>query len=111
MIVSIRAARWPRKRLLVHLSQAVETLALRKTPGSVEMPLEGSLDGKVKLQCFEVSSREFDHFENISGALDRLDRGTYGRCVFCGGGIEADVLERTPWANECLACGDQEPQP
>lgn len=95
----------------MHLSQAVETLALRKRPGSLEMPLQGPVDGKVKLQSFQVSSREFDHFENISNALDRLNRGTYGRCIFCGQTIEADLLVNTPWAAECRGCGAQESQP
>lgn len=109
--VSIRSANPPRKRLLVHLSQAVEKLALRKEPGTHVMPLKGVLDGNVKMQSFEVSNREFKHFENISNALIRLDKGTYGRCIFCGGRIEADVLARMPWATECLECGDQESQP
>lgn len=109
--VSIRNAQPSRKRLLVHLSQAVETLALRKTPGILAMPLEGSLDGNVKVQFFKVNDREFTHFEDISNALHRLDNGTYGRCILCGGRIEADLLKRTPWATECLDCGDQESQP
>ena len=109
--VSIRSAQPPRKRLLVHLSQAVETLALRKEPGTHVVPLKGVLDGNVKLQSFEVNNREFEHFESISNALIRLDQGTYGRCIFCGGRIEADVLAQTPWATECLECGDQESQP
>ncbi len=109
--VSIRSAQPSRKRLLVHLSQAVETLATRKTPGSLAVPLDGSLDGNVKVQFFEVNDREFTHFENISNALIRLDQGTYGRCIFCGGRIEPDILTQTPWASECLGCGDQESQP
>jgi hypothetical protein len=109
--VSIRSANPPRKRLLVHLSQAVETLALRKEPGTHMVPLKGVVDGDVKVQFFEVTNREFEHFENISNALIRLDQGTYGRCIFCGGRIEKEVLAQTPWATECLRCGDQEPQP
>jgi|SRR5579872_2572399 len=106
--VSIRSAQPPRKRLLVHLSQAVETLALRRELGTHVSPLKGVLEGNVKLQSFEVSVREFEHFESISNALIRLDQGTYGRCIFCGGRIEADVLAQTPWATECLGCGEQE---
>ena len=109
--MSTRSAQPSRKRLLVHLSKAVETLGLRKTPGNWATPLEGSLDGKVKVQFFEVNDREFTHFENISNALNRLDKGTYGRCMFCGGRIETDVLKQTPWATECLGCADQESQP
>lgn len=109
--MSIRSANPPRKRLLVHLSQAVETLALRKKPSLLAVPLEGALEGKVKVQFFNVNDREFTHFENISNALIRLEQGTYGRCMFCGHRIEAQVLEQTPWATECLGCGDQESQP
>jgi hypothetical protein len=109
--VSIRSAQPPRKRLLVHLSQAVETLALRSEPGTLAVPLEGVLEGSVKVQFFEVNNREFTHFENISNALVRLDQGTYGRCRFCGGRIEADILARTPCATECIGCRDHEPQP
>lgn len=109
--MSIRSANAPRKHLLVHLSKAVDTLALRKEPDALAVPLEGALDGNIKVQFFEVTSPEFDHFENISNALARLDRGTYGRCIFCGGRIDADVLTREPWANECLECGDQVAQP
>jgi hypothetical protein len=109
--VSIRSANPPRKRLLVHLSQAVEALALRKEPSTHVVPLKGVLDGNVKLRSFEVNNHEFGHFESISNALIRLDQGTYGRCTFCGGRIEADVLAETPWATECLECGDQESQP
>lgn len=109
--MSARTTIQPRKRLLLRLSQAVETLSFRKEPNTHVVPLKGVLDGKVNIQFFDVTSHEFDHFENISNALARLDRGTYGRCVFCGGRIEADVLAQIPWANECLACGDQEAQP
>jgi RNA polymerase-binding transcription factor len=109
--MAIRNSSSPRKRLLVHLSQAVETLALRKAPGTHVVPLQGDLDGKVKVQFFEVNGQEFGHFENISNALIQLDRGTYGRCTNCGGRIEFEVLAATPWITECLECGDQEAQP
>jgi hypothetical protein len=109
--VSLRSANRPRKRLLVHLSQAVETLALRRTPSTYIAPLGGGLDGEVKVQFLEVSSSEFDHFENLSRALDRLDQGIYGRCDCCRKRIESGVLAATPWATLCLECGDQESQP
>ena len=101
----------PRKRLLVHLSQAVETLALKNPPSIVDVPLDGDLDGTVKVQFFEVSDGEFRNFEKISKALTQLDQGTYGRCTHCGRRIDATVLAAAPLATRCLACGDQEPQP
>jgi len=106
--VPLRSAGFPRKRLLVNLSQAVEELGLRKAPNTCVVPLEGALDGNVKVQFFEVDEREFGRFENISDALIRLDKGTYGRCSGCGGRIEPDVLAETPLATLCLECWDQE---
>ena len=109
--VALRSQSTPRKRLLVHLSQAVEMLALRRAPSTHVVPLNGGLDGKVTVQCFEVSRHEFTHFENVSEALMRLDMGTYGRCTRCGGRIEDDVLAETPLATRCLECAVQGPQP
>ena len=107
----LRSANSPRKRLLVHLSQAVETLALRRTPGTFDVPFMGTLSGNVKVQFFEVTSREFEHFENVSQALTRLDQGTFGTCSRCGRPIESGVLAEAPLATRCIECADQESHP
>jgi len=106
--VSLRSANPPRKRLLVHLSQAVETLSLRKPPSTYVVPLGNTLEGNVKVQFFEVNGREFEHFENISNALIRLDKGIYGRCQNCGRRIQPNVLAERPWATACHECAQQE---
>ena len=106
--MALRSPSLPRKLLLVNLSQAVEELGLRKAPDTHVVPLKGALDGNVKVQFFEVDQREFGRFENISNALMRLDKGTYGRCTCCGGRIEPNVLAETPLATLCLDCWDQE---
>ncbi len=105
--MSLRSARSPRKRLLIHLSQAVETLALRRSATTEISPLRSPLEGEVKLQCFEVTAPEFDHFEKISDAIARLDHGTYGHCTRCRNRIEAEILKARPWAALCLECQGQ----
>lgn len=40
----------------------------------------------------------------VEAALARLDRGTYGRCVTCGGPVGDERLEALPWADRCIAC-------
>jgi DnaK suppressor protein len=42
--------------------------------------------------------------EDIRAALARLDAGTYGRCVSCGGAIPAARLELRPFAGTCVPC-------
>jgi DnaK suppressor protein len=40
----------------------------------------------------------------LDQALERLDAGTYGRCVGCGREIGAERLEARPGAEHCIAC-------
>jgi DnaK suppressor protein len=42
--------------------------------------------------------------EDIRAALARVDAGTYGRCVTCGGAIPAARLELRPFAGTCVPC-------
>lgn len=50
-----------------------------------------------------------DHLlEAISGALERLDAGTYGRCVSCGKAIAEERLDALPYASKCIDCKRRE---
>lgn len=40
----------------------------------------------------------------IDRALERLDAGTYGRCVLCGNEIPEERLRAVPWAALCVPC-------
>lgn len=42
--------------------------------------------------------------QQISGALDRVDAGTYGRCARCGEAIAPARLEAVPHASACIDC-------
>jgi DnaK suppressor protein len=42
--------------------------------------------------------------DEIDAALARLDAGTYGRCVSCGGAIPVERLEFRPFAAACVTC-------
>ena len=42
--------------------------------------------------------------EATDAALARLDDGTYGRCVACGGPISPERLDALPATPLCLAC-------
>jgi hypothetical protein len=48
--------------------------------------------------------RERDELGRIHSALDRIERGIYGRCECCSRLVEIDRLERTPWELSCAAC-------
>ncbi|HEY8673037.1 MAG TPA: TraR/DksA family transcriptional regulator [Candidatus Dormibacteraeota bacterium] len=40
----------------------------------------------------------------IDQALERIDSGSYGRCVACGELIPAERLQAVPWAALCVPC-------
>ncbi|MDF2916668.1 TraR/DksA family transcriptional regulator [Microbacterium sp. NPDC006705] len=40
----------------------------------------------------------------ITEALDRVDAGSYGRCVGCGRAIAPARLEAVPYAPACIEC-------
>jgi hypothetical protein len=46
---------------------------------------------------------------DIHAALERIERGVYGRCATCLGNVEPARLDVEPWATECKRCsaGDE----
>lgn len=40
----------------------------------------------------------------IDGALQRVENGTYGKCVNCGRNISPERLEALPYAELCIDC-------
>lgn len=42
--------------------------------------------------------------EQITAALNRIDDGSYGRCIRCGNPIAAARLEALPYAAACIDC-------
>ena len=44
----------------------------------------------------------------IDAALDRIEAGSYGKCVNCGAHIPEERLEAMPWATLCIDCKRKE---
>lgn len=45
-----------------------------------------------------------EEMKAISSALDRIDNGTYGRCVLCEAEIGEQRLEALPFTPYCVEC-------
>lgn len=48
-----------------------------------------------------------DEERRIRAALDRINAGSYGKCMVCGKNIEPRRLEALPEAERCLSCAKQ----
>ena len=53
-----------------------------------------------------MSEVERHELEEIHAALERIERGIFGRCEECGDKIAAERIERVPYVRDCAACAD-----
>lgn len=56
---------------------------------------------EISTQLAELESRELEQIEH---ALDRIVKGVYGRCEFCGQKIAEARLNALPYTNSCIDC-------
>jgi DnaK suppressor protein len=64
-----------------------------------------SADLKVNASRGEISRDiEAAALDRIRRSLERIERGTYGKCVVCGGEIETERLRAIPDVERCAGC-------
>ena len=64
----------------------------------------GNFDQELTLSLL---GSEKDALDQIDGALERIDDGSYGQCETCGAKIPASRLEAIPYAARCVRCASQ----
>jgi DnaK suppressor protein len=60
-----------------------------------------------KESLFLQRSQAQARLRRIEAALARVDDGSFGTCVTCGGEINARRLEALPWASNCIRCQEE----
>jgi DnaK suppressor protein len=53
---------------------------------------------------YQLSASEREILRRIDSALDRIDKGTYGKCSSCDKQVQKARLEAVPWAVLCIEC-------
>jgi len=69
----------------------------------------GPLSSNVPEIFGELAAGARAALRDVRAALDRMDAGSYGRCVQCGGQIGLERLEILPQAALCMQCQRAEP--
>ena len=89
-----------RERLRAELAEAIVA------PGQMTYGSQAAAATQVFEQQRDLALRERNEIqlEAVEGALRRLDDGTFGTCVRCGGAIGAERLEALPSASHCIDC-------
>ena len=103
------------KKLLVaeseHLLQGIRTIGkdtLEAANGEVAMDLtsfaEAGTDTNDRETAMRLASGESQMLRDVAEALDRIDAGTYGKCIACNKEIPKKRLEVFPAAKRCVEC-------
>jgi DnaK suppressor protein len=89
------------------LTERRESLARRLDMLGDELPSD-VVDGSRDLGDPELVRSQYEtaraHLLEVDSALERIDAGTYGRCVECDGRVNLERLEALPATALCLAC-------
>jgi DnaK suppressor protein len=75
---------------------------LRETPEADSEEQALGRENDEVLERLDDSGRE--EIQMIEAALARLDAGTYGICVSCGGAISSQRLAALPYTTACITC-------
>ena len=75
---------------------------LRETPEADSEEQALGRENDEVLERLDKSGRE--EIQMIEAALARMDAGTYGICVSCGGTISSQRLTALPYTTACITC-------
>ncbi|WP_432096002.1 TraR/DksA family transcriptional regulator [Streptomyces sp. bgisy100] len=67
---------------------------------------EGSSTAFERAHVAALLAKAHDQLADLDRALERLERGDYGRCEGCGEPIPAARLEARPSASTCVRCAE-----
>lgn len=69
-----------------------------------EHDTEGTTIAASREQISALAKAARSQLQEIDSALQRVEEGTYGRCLRCGGQISDGRLEARPTATDCITC-------
>jgi DnaK suppressor protein len=72
----------------------------------VEWPRESFVGGQLSLREIDalLSFKSDPRIDELRGALDRLEEGSFGRCLACKKDIDQELLEVDPAMRLCEQC-------
>jgi RNA polymerase-binding protein DksA len=89
-----------RARLVADVNETIQA------PGQMTYGSQAAAASQVFEQQRDLALRDraTSHLELVDAALARLDDGSFGTCLRCGGAIAPARLEALPWAAHCITC-------
>ena len=105
-----------RKRLLTKQEELERVVSRAEKDGRLagedtpQDPADKAATSYTKEFLFSQSNHDRDVLLLVIEALRRIEDGSFGECVHCGGEMHAKRLEAVPWARHCIPCQEQQEQ-
>jgi DnaK suppressor protein len=97
------------KRRLLELEKSLTASTARKRESAREQAFDSagdvgdeSLADEDESEAFTEGELDATVLQQVKDALDRIEDGTFGRCVVDGAPIEPKRLDAMPWTPYCL---------
>ena len=103
-----------KKRLLERKEQLFDIVSKTEQDGreADEQPAQDLADkasnSYTKELLFKKSNDDRFILHLIQEALERMEHGSYGVCVACGGEMQPKRLDAVPWARHCIECQEKQ---
>lgn len=92
-----------KQRELLEDMARTESEARESRVAEVEDGADRSVSSEAKEGLLQETTFDWNVFTQVRDALQRIDHGSYGKCVDCGCQIEPARLDSVPWTPYCLA--------
>jgi DnaK suppressor protein len=97
-----RALKAEEKRLLESLDQAEPDVQELSAASSTNDRGDASVADEEKSNLFQEADSNLTTLNQVRDALQRIENGTFGKCVVDGAPIEEKRLRALPWTPYCL---------
>ena len=95
-----------RRESLVGQVQEAERYSRERDSEATQDPADMAANAYTKELMVSMSDNDRQLLKMIDEAVERMEAGTYGKCIRCENVLPEKRLEAVPWARFCLPCQD-----
>ncbi|HUE84340.1 MAG TPA: TraR/DksA family transcriptional regulator [Pyrinomonadaceae bacterium] len=95
-----------RRESLVGQVQQAELYSRERDAEATQDPADMAANAYTKELLVSMSDNDRKLLKLIDEALERIEVGSYARCVHCGDALPERRLDAVPWARLCVRCQD-----
>ncbi|SRR5258708_30835281 len=95
-----------RRESLVGQVQEAERYSRERDSEATQDPADMAANAYTKELMVSMSDNDRQLLKMIDEAVERMEGGSYGKCIRCENVLPEKRLEAVPWARFCIACQD-----